>query len=89
VSFVLEVACSGDSGEYDFAALEGWRMGRGEEMSFEVYVRTRSAVVTLVREVSFRTAHVVARHHADTRGQDVFIRNRLTKAVETVGPSRC
>jgi hypothetical protein len=62
-------------------------MGRSEEQCFEVYVRTRSAVVTVIRDVSFRAAHVLARHHADMRGQPVFIRNRTTMAVETVGPS--
>ncbi len=61
-------------------------MGRSDELCFEVYVRTRTAVVTLVREVSFRTAHVLARHHADTRRQPVFIRNRATRDVETVSP---
>jgi hypothetical protein len=63
-------------------------MGTSDELCFEVYVRTRQAVVTLVREVSFRTAHVLARHHADTRGETVYIRNRVTSAVETVGPSQ-
>lgn len=57
------------------------------ELNFEVYFQTRTSVVTLVREVSFRTAHVIARHHADTRGQSVFIRNCATKAIETVGPN--
>jgi hypothetical protein len=62
-------------------------MGRGVELSYEVCVRTRSSVVTVIREVSLRAAHVVAHHHADTRGQSVFIRNRVTRAIETVGPS--
>ena len=62
-------------------------MGRGDELCFEVCLPTRTAVLTLVREVSFRTAYVVARHHADTRGQTVFIRNRATRAVETIGPA--
>ncbi len=58
------------------------------ELSFDVYVRTRTAVVTIIRDVSWRAAHVVARHHADGRMQPVYIRNRATKAVETVGPTR-
>jgi hypothetical protein len=62
-------------------------MGRADELCFEVCIPTRTAVLTLVREVSFRTAYVVARHHADTRGQTVFIRNRATRAVETIGPA--
>jgi hypothetical protein len=62
-------------------------MGTSDALCFDVYVRTRQAVVTVVREVSFRTAHMLARHHADTRGQTVFIRNRVTRAVETVGPT--
>jgi signal transduction histidine kinase len=64
-------------------------MNSMEDLSFEVYVRTPSRVVTIVRDVSFRTAHVLARHHADTRQQPVYIHNRSTHAVETVGPSRC
>ena len=62
-------------------------MHDGSALCFDVYVRTKTTVVTLVREVSFRTAQVVARHHADTRGQDVFIRNCATRAVETIGPT--
>jgi hypothetical protein len=58
-----------------------------DALCFDVYVRTRTAVVTLVREVSLRTAHVLARHHADTRGHPVFIRNCATSAVVSVGPS--
>lgn len=57
------------------------------ELNFDVYLQTRTSVVTLVREVSFRTAHVIARHHADTRCQPVFIRNCATRAVETIGPT--
>ena len=63
-------------------------MRKDELLSFEVFVRNRAESVTVVRDVSFRTAHVLARHHADTRGQTVYIRNRTTRAVETVGPSR-
>jgi hypothetical protein len=62
-------------------------MGNADEQWFEVYVRTRTAVVTLVREVSHRTAYVLARHHADARAQPAFIRNRATRTVETVHPS--
>ncbi len=62
-------------------------MGRGDELCFEVCIRTPAEVLTLVRDVSFRTAYVVARHHADTRGQPVFIRNRARRAVETIGPA--
>ena len=62
-------------------------MHDGNELYFDVYVNTTTADVTVVREVSFRTAHVVARHQADTRGQPVFIRNCATRAVETVGPT--
>ena len=62
-------------------------MGRGDELCFEVCIHTRTAFLTLVRDVSFRTAYVVARHHADTRGQSVFIRNRATRSVETIGPA--
>jgi hypothetical protein len=58
-----------------------------DEMLFDVYVRTRHAVVTLVREVGLRTARVLARHHADARGVPVYIRNRRTSAVETVAPA--
>ncbi len=54
------------------------------EPRFDVYVRTRTAVVTLVREVGLRTARVVALHHAETRRRPVYIRNCVTKAVETV-----
>lgn len=69
-----------------FPERRGQRMYDGNAHSFDVYVRTRTAVVTLVRDVSWRTAHVIARHHADTRGDSVFIRNCATKAVETIGP---
>lgn len=64
-------------------------MRDGGENSFDVYIgtRTRTAVLMLVRQVSWRTAHVIAHHHADTRGESVFIRNCATRAVETVGPS--
>lgn len=59
-------------------------MRDGGEHSFDVYVG-RS---TLVREVSLRTAYVIARHHADARRQPVCIRNRATEAVDIVGPTR-
>jgi hypothetical protein len=62
-------------------------MGASDELCFEVYVRTREAVVTVVRQVNFRTAHALARHYADKRGEPAYIRNRLTYAVETIGPS--
>lgn len=58
-----------------------------DEHSFDVYLSTRTEVVTVVRKVSWRTAHVIAHHHADTRGHPVFIRNCATRAVETVGPT--
>jgi hypothetical protein len=57
------------------------------DLSFDVYVRSSGAVVTIISDVSWRAAHVVARHHADDRRQPVYIRSRSTKAVETVGPS--
>jgi hypothetical protein len=63
-------------------------MGMNVELCFDVYVRTQGAVVSIIRDVSWRAAHVVARHHADDRRQPVYIRNRATMAVETVGPSR-
>lgn len=63
-------------------------MGTGSELCFEVYVRTHTTDVMVVRDVSFRTAYVVARHHANTRGGPVFIRNRATRAIDTVGGER-
>lgn len=62
-------------------------MGAKDEQCFDVYVRSRWAVVTVVRHVSFRTAHSVARQRADEDGQPVYIRNQVTSAVETVWPS--
>jgi hypothetical protein len=62
-------------------------METSEEARFDVYVRTRSAMVILVRDVSLRTAHALARGHADTHGRPVFVRNTKTRAVETVAPS--
>jgi hypothetical protein len=53
---------------------------------FDVYLGTTTAVLMLVREVSWRTAHVIAHHHADTRGQPVFIRNCATRAEEIISP---
>lgn len=61
-------------------------MRQSSEHCFDVYVGTNTAMVTLVREVSWRTAQVIARHHADTRRQPVFIRSCATRAVETIGP---
>jgi hypothetical protein len=62
-------------------------MRTDDDLSFEVYVRSSGTVVSIIRDVSWRAAHVVARHHADDRRQPVYICNRSTKAVETVGPS--
>jgi hypothetical protein len=61
-------------------------MGSSDER-FDVYVCTRSADLTLVRAVGLRAAQLVARHHADARGQRVFILNRATNSVEAVAPS--
>lgn len=54
---------------------------------FDVYVRSRSAAVAVVREVSFQTAHVVARQRADQSGQPVYIRSRETSAIDAVWPA--
>lgn len=61
-------------------------MEMSEDRRFDVYVYTRTAVVTLLRQVSDRAACVVARHHAEALGKPVCIRNRATGAVETVAP---
>jgi hypothetical protein len=57
-----------------------------DAMCFDVYMRARNAVATVVREVGLRTAHVLARHHADARGVPVCIRDRRTSVVETAEP---
>ena len=61
-------------------------MGTADGPCFDVCVRTRTADVTLVREVSLRAAYVVACHHAELQAQPVFIRNRATRAIETITP---
>ncbi len=62
-------------------------MGTDEEACFDVYLRTRVAVVTVVREVTFSAAQLVARRHAKSSGKAMYIRDGRTRhVVLTVEP---